>query len=186
MRAGSISQTLTYPFDVLRRKMQVIGMKQSLGYKYNGAFDALRVIVRTEGIPGLYRGLWPNLCKRSTSLFDAQLKHMLYSESRTFDCNVILHLRAREGLLGGQLINATISADHYLYLLYSHNQRNRNWNGSIEGCCVYLVIQWSYKCCLIKYKRFLPCRTILSRRLPSSLSRKPSVRTHLVAVLCII
>lgn len=59
---GSISQTLTYPFDVLRRKMQVIGMKQSLGYKYTGAFDALRVIVRTEGIPGLYRGLWPNLC----------------------------------------------------------------------------------------------------------------------------
>ena len=32
-----------------------------MGYKYNGAFDALRVIVRTEGIQGLYRGLWPNL-----------------------------------------------------------------------------------------------------------------------------
>ncbi|KAF7965422.1 hypothetical protein HWV62_43658 [Athelia sp. TMB] len=66
--AGSISQTLTYPFDVLRRKMQVIGMKQSLGYKYNGAFDALRVIVRTEGIPGLYRGLWPNLLKVAPSI----------------------------------------------------------------------------------------------------------------------
>lgn len=59
---GSISQTLTYPFDVLRRKMQVVGMSQSvLGYKYNGAFEALRVIIRTEGILGLYRGLWPNL-----------------------------------------------------------------------------------------------------------------------------
>ncbi|KZP17967.1 mitochondrial carrier [Athelia psychrophila] len=66
--AGSISQTLTYPFDVLRRKMQVIGMKQSLGYKYTGAFDALRVIVRTEGIPGLYRGLWPNLLKVAPSI----------------------------------------------------------------------------------------------------------------------
>lgn len=42
--------------------MQVVGMRSgNLGYKYNGAFDALRVIVRTEGIVGLYRGLWPNL-----------------------------------------------------------------------------------------------------------------------------
>ena len=58
--AGSISQTLTYPFDVLRRKMQVTGMG-ALGYKYNGALDAMQHIVRTEGIKGLYRGLWPNL-----------------------------------------------------------------------------------------------------------------------------
>ena len=66
--SGSISQTLTYPFDVLRRKMQVTGMN-ALGYKYNGALDALRSIVRTEGIKGLYRGLWPNLCE------DPALRH---------------------------------------------------------------------------------------------------------------
>ncbi|CDO78167.1 hypothetical protein BN946_scf184467.g6 [Trametes cinnabarina] len=41
--AGSISQTLTYPFDVLRRKMQVTGMN-ALGIKYNGAMDALQSI----------------------------------------------------------------------------------------------------------------------------------------------
>ncbi|CUA73487.1 putative mitochondrial carrier YPR011C [Saccharomyces cerevisiae S288c] [Rhizoctonia solani] len=59
--ARSISQTLTYPFDALRRKMQVVGMQQGVsGYKYNGAIDALRTIVRVEGIQGLYRGLWPN------------------------------------------------------------------------------------------------------------------------------
>ena len=60
--AGSISQTLTYPMDVLRRKMQVTGMS-ALGAKYDGAFDALRSILRTEGVKGLYRGLWPNLRK---------------------------------------------------------------------------------------------------------------------------
>ncbi|KAL0956687.1 hypothetical protein HGRIS_002814 [Hohenbuehelia grisea] len=60
--AGSISQTLTYPFDVLRRKMQVTGMaSNALGIKYNGALDALTGILRTEGVRGLYRGLWPNL-----------------------------------------------------------------------------------------------------------------------------
>ncbi|KAF8902651.1 mitochondrial carrier domain-containing protein [Mucidula mucida] len=67
--AGSISQTLTYPFDVLRRKMQVTGMKSSgLGIQYTGAFDALRGIIRKEGIRGLYRGLWPNLLKVAPSI----------------------------------------------------------------------------------------------------------------------
>lgn len=65
--AGSVSQTLTYPFDVLRRKMQVTGM-DALGYKYNGALDALQSIVRTEGVSGLYRGLWPNLLKVAPSI----------------------------------------------------------------------------------------------------------------------
>lgn len=65
--AGSISQTITYPLDVLRRKMQVVGMKSSsagsLGYQYTGAWDAVFTIVRTEGVRGMYRGLWPNLCE---------------------------------------------------------------------------------------------------------------------------
>ncbi|KAI0758343.1 mitochondrial carrier domain-containing protein [Irpex lacteus] len=65
--AGSISQTLTYPFDVLRRKMQVTGMN-ALGVKYNGAMDAMFSIVRTEGVKGLYRGLWPNLLKVAPSI----------------------------------------------------------------------------------------------------------------------
>src|SRR6266850_197755 len=59
---GSMSQTLTYPFDVLRRKMQVVGLGAgALGYQYNGALDAARVIFKTEGVRGMYRGLWPNL-----------------------------------------------------------------------------------------------------------------------------
>lgn len=57
---GTISQTLTYPFDVLRRKMQVTGMKDG-AVKYSSALDALRSILRVEGVGGLYRGLWPNL-----------------------------------------------------------------------------------------------------------------------------
>ncbi|KAB5589816.1 mitochondrial carrier [Ceratobasidium theobromae] len=70
--AGSISQTLTYPFDVLRRKMQVVGMQSGvLGYKYNGAIDALRTIVRVEGAAGLYRGLWPNLHFSAQTLFQS-------------------------------------------------------------------------------------------------------------------
>ncbi|KAJ3763575.1 mitochondrial carrier domain-containing protein [Lentinula raphanica] len=85
--AGSISQTLTYPFDVLRRKMQVTGMKSSaLGVKYTGALDALFGIVRTEGVQGLYRGLWPNLLKVApsiaTSFFTYELVSHLYRYTR--------------------------------------------------------------------------------------------------------
>jgi Mitochondrial carrier protein len=66
---GTISQTLTYPFDVLRRKMQVTGMKGG-AIKYAGAVDALRSILRVEGVAGLYRGLWPNLRESRVCRFD--------------------------------------------------------------------------------------------------------------------
>ena len=68
--AGSISQTLTYPMDVLRRKMQVTGMSSSLGgVRHTGAVDALRYILKTDGVKGLYKGLWPNLCKPCINRF---------------------------------------------------------------------------------------------------------------------
>lgn len=38
--------------------------------KYTGAVDALRSIVRVEGVAGLYRGLWPNLRKSRVLKFD--------------------------------------------------------------------------------------------------------------------
>jgi len=78
--AGSISQTLTYPFDVLRRKMQVTGMG-ALGYQYNGALDALQCIVKTEGWRGLYRGLWPNLLKVAPSIATSFFTYELVKES---------------------------------------------------------------------------------------------------------
>ncbi|QRW24279.1 mitochondrial carrier protein [Rhizoctonia solani] len=47
----------------------VVGMQSGvLGYKYNGAIDALQTIVRVEGMQGLYRGLWPNLLKVAPSI----------------------------------------------------------------------------------------------------------------------
>jgi solute carrier family 25 phosphate transporter 23/24/25/41 len=42
--------------------MQVVGMKSDVyGPKYGSALGAVRGIVRTEGVRGLYRGLWANL-----------------------------------------------------------------------------------------------------------------------------
>lgn len=39
-----------------------------MGYKYKSIFDALRVIVQQEGLPGLYKGLVPNLLKVAPSM----------------------------------------------------------------------------------------------------------------------
>jgi len=44
-----------------------------LGYKYKSIPDAVRVIVRTEGFLGLYKGLWPNLLKVAPSMASSWL-----------------------------------------------------------------------------------------------------------------
>ncbi|SCU89334.1 LAFA_0E17348g1_1 [Lachancea sp. 'fantastica'] len=62
--SGGVAQTVTYPFDLLRRRFQVLAMNQNaLGYRYTGIFDALRTIGRTEGFKGYYKGLTANLFK---------------------------------------------------------------------------------------------------------------------------
>ncbi|KAL1756274.1 mitochondrial carrier domain-containing protein [Schizophyllum commune] len=81
--AGSISQTLTYPFDVLRRKMQVAGIKSEAlnqGVQYNGALQAMVGILRTEGLRGLYKGLWPNLLKVAPSISTSFFTYELVKE----------------------------------------------------------------------------------------------------------
>lgn len=60
--SGAVAQTLTYPFDVLRRRFQVVSV-DSLGFKYNSVSHALSTIVKSEGFKGLYKGLSANLLK---------------------------------------------------------------------------------------------------------------------------
>lgn len=62
--AGAVAQTLTYPFDLLRRRFQVLNMGNSeLGFKYNSVMDALVTIGRKEGFRGYYKGLTANIFK---------------------------------------------------------------------------------------------------------------------------
>ncbi|KAF9108069.1 hypothetical protein BGX27_008497 [Mortierella sp. AM989] len=60
--AGSIAQTITYPLDVLRRRMQVTQM-ESVSYKYSSTWDGVKQIIRNEGALGLYKGMVPNYLK---------------------------------------------------------------------------------------------------------------------------
>jgi len=54
--------TGTYPLDVVRRRMQMKGATGEL-FKYNSTWHAFNVIAKTEGIHGLFKGMWPNLLK---------------------------------------------------------------------------------------------------------------------------
>ncbi|CEJ92207.1 Putative 60S ribosomal protein L18 [[Torrubiella] hemipterigena] len=70
--SGAVAQTCTYPFDVLRRRFQINTMS-GLGYQYKSIADAIFVIVRQEGVAGLYKGIVPNLLKVAPSMASSWL-----------------------------------------------------------------------------------------------------------------
>ncbi|XBW36823.1 hypothetical protein QEN19_002402 [Hanseniaspora menglaensis] len=62
--AGSLAQIIIYPFDLLRRRFQIINMPHlKAKYDYTSITDALIKIYRRESFFGLYKGLAPNLMK---------------------------------------------------------------------------------------------------------------------------
>ncbi|CAI4053686.1 Mrx21p SKDI_16G2780 [Saccharomyces kudriavzevii IFO 1802] len=62
--SGGVAQTMTYPFDLLRRRFQVLAMGgNELGFKYSSVWDALVTIGKAEGFGGYYKGLSANLFK---------------------------------------------------------------------------------------------------------------------------
>lgn len=59
--AGMFSQTFSYPFDVIRKRMM---LKDEHGKPlYNGMIDAFKTVVQKDGVMGLYRGVGLNLVK---------------------------------------------------------------------------------------------------------------------------
>ncbi|KAI3979266.1 hypothetical protein MKX01_007742 [Papaver californicum] len=71
--AGTVGQTIAYPLDVIRRRMQMVGWHNASSVvtggsnkttlEYTGMVDAFRKTVRNEGFGALYKGLVPNSVK---------------------------------------------------------------------------------------------------------------------------
>lgn len=74
--SGAVAQTCTYPFDVLRRRFQVNSMS-GMGYQYTSITGAITTIVKEEGVPGLYKGIMPNLLKVAPSMASSWLSFEL-------------------------------------------------------------------------------------------------------------
>jgi len=60
--AGAFAQTITYPCDVLRRKMQMQGFGQGHP-SYTGTLNAVVTVWKNETWRGFYKGLIPNYLK---------------------------------------------------------------------------------------------------------------------------
>lgn len=58
--ASFFAQMVTYPFDTIRRRMQMNG---ALGADklYRGTLDCLGKMARTEGLKSFYLGFWPHV-----------------------------------------------------------------------------------------------------------------------------
>ena len=54
--AGTTAVTITYPSDLIRRRLQLQNFDKSVP-KYNGIIDCIKKIISNEGFTGLYRGL---------------------------------------------------------------------------------------------------------------------------------
>ncbi|NXL86981.1 TPC protein, partial [Alectura lathami] len=70
--AGVISKTLTYPFDLIKKRLQVGGFERARAAfgqvrTYRGLLDCMRQIMREEGPAGFFKGLSPSLLKAAIS-----------------------------------------------------------------------------------------------------------------------
>jgi hypothetical protein len=62
--AGAIGQTVSYPWDVIRRRMQTMGFAPGTPeVNYTGSVSTMRFIIRTEGWRALYKGISINFLK---------------------------------------------------------------------------------------------------------------------------
>lgn len=93
--AGTLGQTVAYPLDVIRRRMQMVGWRDAssivtgqgrgTSLAYSGMIDAFRKTVRHEGFGALYKGLVPNSVKVSKiPLSHLEILNMKYQ----FICNL--------------------------------------------------------------------------------------------------
>ncbi|KAI3453797.1 hypothetical protein Pfo_010460 [Paulownia fortunei] len=89
--AGTVGQTVAYPLDVIRRRMQMVGWKDASSVvtgdgkskaplEYTGMIDAFRKTVRHEGFGALYKGLVPNSVKVVPSIAIAFVSYELVKD----------------------------------------------------------------------------------------------------------
>ncbi|KAK3028620.1 hypothetical protein RJ639_039963 [Escallonia herrerae] len=61
--SGIASSTVTFPLDLVRRRMQLEGAGGRARVYKTGLTGTFRDIARAEGLGGLYRGILPEYCK---------------------------------------------------------------------------------------------------------------------------
>lgn len=70
--AGMLSKTITYPFDLFKKRLQVGGFEAARAHfgqvrSYTGLVDCMVQIAKEEGVRGFFKGLSPSLVKAALS-----------------------------------------------------------------------------------------------------------------------
>lgn len=70
--SGVISKTITYPFDLFKKRLQVAGFEEARKHfgqvrTYQGFRDCVVRIAKEEGVRGFFKGLSPSLVKAAAS-----------------------------------------------------------------------------------------------------------------------
>ncbi|MQL73701.1 hypothetical protein Taro_006062 [Colocasia esculenta] len=79
--SGIASSTVTFPLDLVRRRMQLEGAAGRARIYNKGLFATFGQIIRTEGIRGLYRGILPEYFKVIPSI---GIVFLTYESLKTF------------------------------------------------------------------------------------------------------
>lgn len=84
--AGVVSKTAIYPFDVVKKRLQIQGFQQhrrSFGKQLycNGLFDCIRLTISDEGFLALYKGYGPSVLK---AILVSALHFAVYDEIKYF------------------------------------------------------------------------------------------------------
>ena len=61
IEAGSVMVFITNPFWLLKTRLQLQGAVGQGNLRYNGPADAIRTILKEEGLLGFYKGIIPAL-----------------------------------------------------------------------------------------------------------------------------
>jgi solute carrier family 25 phosphate transporter 23/24/25/41 len=81
---ATAAQTIVFPFDTLRRRLQANGEGGALR-QYSGLLDCAAQTLRKEGVPGFYRGVWAN-CVRMVPT--GAIQHVAYGYfKQRMDCD---------------------------------------------------------------------------------------------------
>lgn len=78
--SGSFGASVVYPINLLRTRLQAQGT-YAHPYTYDGFFDVLRQTIAREGLPGLYKGLVPNLAKAAPAV---SISYFMYENLTNF------------------------------------------------------------------------------------------------------
>jgi Mitochondrial carrier protein len=65
--SGATSQSVSYPLDTIRRRLQIQQAMDSPVAQYKNGRDAFVTILKYEGLSGLYRGAWINALRAGPS-----------------------------------------------------------------------------------------------------------------------